>query len=673
MGFNNIKSGNKYSRLDNNINTNNTNNTEIPTPFSDIDTDSNINNTNNSNNSNDDDDDIRNINNISPPPYTDYENNSNTMNNSTTRPNVIKKTLSIFQIVKKYFKYIGPGLMVSVAYMDPGNYSTAVSAGSHFQYKLLFSVLLANIMAAFLQILCAKLGSVSGLDLAANCREHLPRSLNIFIYILAEIAIIATDLAEVVGTAIALNILFSIPLLLGVILTVVDVLIVLMAYRPNGPLLIVRIFEGFVGLLVTGTVICFAIELADVSPTTNWGDVFKGFLPSDDVVKGDGLYLSLAILGATVMPHSLYLGSGLVQSRLKDFDQNNGRFSPPVPKRNALNNNNTNSFDISDDDDEEELIDSHGNIRSLSRGSSSNSNSALEKFKRFCGIHNLKDENEEDEVVYKPSLDAINDAMSYTISELLVSLFTVALFVNAAILIVSGSALSNPMDDDGDGDLESADLFTIHYLLSNRLSKTAGTVFALALLCSGQSAGVVCTLAGQMVSEGFLKWSIPPALRRIMTRAIAITPCIILVIISGREGLSSALNASQVILSLLLPFVSAPLIYFTCSKKIMRVKIDPILDSSHINGGEIGENYELETIFDDSNASSDNINPTSPTNNTIPNQTNNTHNNNSGVVLYKDMSNGILMTITSVLIWGFISFLNFWLLFNMAIGKDMPH
>ncbi|GME85374.1 unnamed protein product [[Candida] boidinii] len=177
-----------------------------------------------------------------------------------------------------------------------------------------------------------------------------------------------------------------------------------------------------------------------------------------------------------------------------------------------------------------------------------------------------------------------------------------------------------------------------------------------------------------MVSEGFLKWSIPPALRRIMTRAIAITPCIILVIISGREGLSSALNASQVILSLLLPFVSAPLIYFTCSKKIMRVKIDPILDSSHINGGEIGENYELETIFDDSNAFSDNINPTNPANNTIPNQTNNTHhNNNSGVVLYKDMSNGILMTITSVLIWGFISFLNFWLLFNMAIGKDMPH
>ncbi|GMG22148.1 unnamed protein product [[Candida] boidinii] len=322
-------------------------------------------------------------------------------------------------------------------------------------------------------------------------------------------------------------------------------------------------------------------------------------------------------------------------------------------------------FDISDD---EEIVDAPGHIRSPSRESSTR-NSTLEKFKRFCGIHNLEDENEEDEVVYKPSLDAINDAMSYTIAELLVSLFTVALFVNAAILIVSGSALSSPMDDDGDGDLESADLFTIHYLLSNRLSKTAGTVFALALLCSGQSAGVVCTLAGQMVSEGFLKWSIPPALRRIMTRAIAITPCIILVVISGREGLSSALNASQVVLSLLLPFVSAPLIYFTCNKKIMRVKIDPILDNSHVHG-ETGENYELETIFDDSSAFSDTVNPESQNTNLISNQTNN---NNSGAVLYKDMSNGPLITITSILIWGFISFLNFWLLFNMAIGKDMPH
>ena len=146
----------------------------------------------------------------------------------------------------KYAKFIGPGIMVSVAYMDPGNYSTAVSAGALYKYKLLFVVLISNLFAVFLQTLCVKLGSVTGLDLAQNCREHLPRWLCIAIYILAEIAIIATDLAEVVGTAIALNILFNIPLPVGVLLTVIDVLLVLMAYRPNGEMKIVRYFEYLV-------------------------------------------------------------------------------------------------------------------------------------------------------------------------------------------------------------------------------------------------------------------------------------------------------------------------------------------------------------------------------------------------------------------------------------------
>lgn len=256
------------------------------------------------------------------------------------------KLRSLARIFRKYLKFIGPGLMVSVAYMDPGNYSTAVAAGSVYKYKLLFSILLSNCLAIFLQILSAKLGAVTGLDLAANCRVNLPHKLNILIYILAEIAIVATDLAEVVGTAIALNILFKIPLLLGVILTTIDVLIVLMAYRPNGPLLFVRIFESFVSLLVAATVICFGVELYQVSheKTINFStwEVLKGFLPNDKVVDmlsnlyGSGLYLSLAILGATVMPHSLYLGSGLVQARLKDYDSKHGYYKPlslnPAPE-----------------------------------------------------------------------------------------------------------------------------------------------------------------------------------------------------------------------------------------------------------------------------------------------------------------------------------------------------
>lgn len=440
-------------------------------------------------------------------------------------------------------KFIGPGLMVSVAYMDPGNYSTAVAAGSAYQYKLLFSILLSNCLAVFLQILAAKLGAVTGLDLAANCRENLPPKLNLFIYVLAEIAIIATDLAEVVGTAIALNILFHIPLVAGVLLTVVDVIVVLMAYRPNGPLLFVRLFELFVSFLVMATVVCFAVELYQVSKEPHFSalEVMKGFLPSEEVVdtEHNGLYLSLAILGATVMPHSLYLGSGLVQARLKDYDIKHGYHVPALKKSSHPEN-----------PQEEPFI---GEQHQLQHSVESNDSEDLE---------------------YRPSIHAIKDTMTYTIMELVISLFTVALFVNATILIVAGATMDHHSSRDDDSDDESdADLFTIYRLLTVHLSPSAGTVFALALLCSGQSAGVVCTLAGQMVLEGFLNWSFSPVVRRLITRALAIAPCLFVVMFLEKESLAKTLNGSQVVLSVLLPVVTAPLIWFTCSKKIMRVPI----------------------------------------------------------------------------------------------------
>ncbi|CAK7893759.1 manganese transporter Smf1p [[Candida] anglica] len=481
-------------------------------------------------------------------------------------------------ILKKYSRFIGPGLMVSVAYMDPGNYSTAVAAGSAYKYKLLFSILLSNCLAIFLQILSAKLGAVTGLDLAANCRANLPFKYNIIMYVLAEIAIIATDLAEVVGTAIALNILFKIPLLLGVIVTVIDVLIVLMAYRPNGPLLFIRIFEGFVSVLVALTVVCFTVELYQVShdPSVNFSviEVFKGFLPNEKVVDmsdregGNGLFLSLAILGATVMPHSLYLGSGVVQARLKDFDVKNGFYNPLSKNQNSILDELEVEQATEQQQEEEdimlprELVDSTGPQKQTTE---------------------VQEETDEDDEQYRPSIHAINDTMVYTMVELVISLFTVALFVNSAILIVAGATLTNQKredhdesDEDSDSDDETyqnADLFTIYNLLSSHISPTAGFVFALALLFSGQSAGVVCTLAGQMVSEGFLSWSFPPVTRRLITRGLAILPCLVVVSMTGRAGLANVLNASQVVLSVLLPVVSAPLIWFTCSKSIMRVPL----------------------------------------------------------------------------------------------------
>lgn len=476
----------------------------------------------------------------------------------------------LFGVLAKYARFVGPGLMVSVSYMDPGNYSTAVAGGSAHRYKLLFSVLVANFMAAFWQCLCARLGAVTGLDLAQNCKRHLPPQLNIALYILAEIAIIATDLAEVVGTAISLNILLNLPLALGVVLTVVDVLIVLMAYKPNGSLKWIRYFELFVSCLVFATVICFGMELlyADLGPVK---EIWKGFLPTKAVFEGDGLYLSLAILGATVMPHSLYLGSGVVQPRLRDYDITHGNYVPDM--------------------------------------------------------HDVEINHEK----YKPSFDAVNDALQYTIAELLVSLFTVALFVNCAILIVSGATLYGKTEPG-----EEADLFSIYKLLSTSLSKTAGTIFVLALLFSGQSAGIVCTLSGQMVSEGFLNWTIAPGLRRSATRAVAITPCLILVLVAGRNGLSGALNASQVVLSLLLPFVSAPLLYFTSNSKIMRVELPgrSLEVNDDIQLRDLGQEWEEEPQ-------------------------------------YKDMSNSMFFTTLAVIIWLIVSGLNFYMLVSFARGQDV--
>ncbi|KAI9691299.1 MAG: hypothetical protein M1820_009762 [Bogoriella megaspora] len=410
-------------------------------------------------------------------------------------------------VLLKYTKFIGPGFMVSVAYIDPGNYATDVSAGASFRFKLLFMVLLSNIFAIFLQSLCIKLGSVTGMNLAENCKAHLPKWLNYVLYFFAESAIIATDIAEVIGTAIALNLLFKLPLVAGCAISIVDVMFILFFYNPNGSMRGLRVFECGVALLVIGVVVCFCFQLSLITGTSA-GEVFKGYLPSSALVRSDGLFQAAGILGATVMPHSLYLGSGIIQSRLREFDVKHGNAEPPKPES----------------------------------------------------------ERTEDDEPYRPSLSAIRSCLKYSIVELGTSLFTFALFVNSAILIVAGASLSHK---EGASD---ADLFGIHTLLSQSLAPAAGTIFALALLLSGISAGIVCTIAGQMVSEGSLNWKMKPWIRRLMTRSISITPSIIIAGSVGRQGLSAALQGSQVALSVILPFVSAPLIYFTCLNRFMTVR-----------------------------------------------------------------------------------------------------
>ncbi|KAM7194811.1 Natural resistance-associated macrophage domain containing protein [Rhypophila sp. PSN 637] len=438
-----------------------------------------------------------------PPPF-DLE--TNPSRPSMTRFDRLKHTLLTFA------QFIGPGFMIAVAYIDPGNYATDIAAGASYRFQLLFIVLLSNLFAILLQSLAIKLGTVTGLDLASACRAYLPRWLNYFLYALAEIAIVATDIAEVIGTAIAFNLLSDkIPLIAGCALSIIDVMFILIFYNPSGSMRGLRVFEFFVCCLVLGVVICFCIQLSLIT-NTSVGEVFRGYLPSGAIVEQQGLYQACGILGATVMPHSLFLGSGIVQPRLREYDEKRGL----IP------------------------------VEPISTTSSAKS-----------GI---------ERITYIPSQAAIKHSLKYSIAELALSLFTFALFVNSAILIVAGASLYN------NAEALDADIFAIHDLLSQSIAPAAGTIFALALLLSGISAGIVCTIAGQMVSEGALNWKMRPWLRRLVTRLISITPSIIIAAAVGKPGLNAALTGSQVALSSVLPFVTAPLIYFTCRDRYMTVQ-----------------------------------------------------------------------------------------------------
>ena len=210
---------------------------------------------------------------------------------------------------RKLTAFLGPGYLVAVGYMDPGNWATSLAGGSKFGYTLLTVALLSNLMAILLQALCARLGIGAGRDLAQACRDAFPRAVAWPLWVLAEIAICATDLAEVIGTAIGLNLLFGIPLELGVLITALDVFVILWLQNLG-----FRWIEAFIVTLLGVITVCFAIQIAMADP--DWGGVIRGFAPTTEIVTNpDMLYIALGILGATVMPHNLYLHSGVVQTR----------------------------------------------------------------------------------------------------------------------------------------------------------------------------------------------------------------------------------------------------------------------------------------------------------------------------------------------------------------------
>ncbi|MBI4213246.1 MAG: Nramp family divalent metal transporter [Chloroflexi bacterium] len=381
---------------------------------------------------------------------------------------------------RKLLAFSGPGYLVAVGYMDPGNWATDLAGGSRFGYTLLSVVLLSNLMAILLQSLCAKLGIVTGRDLAQACRDSYPRPIALGLWLLAEIAICATDLAEVIGSAVALNLLFGIPLVFGVCITAVDVLAVLYLQSRG-----FRYIEALVVTLIFTIGICFLAEIVFSRPDV--AEVFSGFVPSSEIIfNQEMLYIAIGILGATVMPHNLYLHSSIVQTRKYEQD-------------------------------------------------------------------------------VKGKAEAIKFA---TIDSTVALMF--ALFINAAILIVSAATFYTR------GQNEVEEIQNAYHLLSPLLGVgVASTLFALALLASGQNSTLTGTLAGQIVMEGFLNIRLRPWVVRLMTRSIAIIPAVICTIIYGESGTAKLLVLSQVILSLQLSFAVVPLVMFTSDRRKMGQFVNP--------------------------------------------------------------------------------------------------
>ncbi|KAG0091558.1 hypothetical protein BGZ92_000367 [Podila epicladia] len=426
-------------------------------------------------------------------------------------------------VFRRFLGFVGPGYIVSVGYMDPGNWATDLAGGSSFGYMLLFVILLSNMMAIVLQGLAVKLGVVSGLDLAQACRKFTPKYVNWILYVLAELAIIACDLAEVIGSAIALNLLFKIPLAWGVVITAVDVLIILLAFRDDQSVKSRRLFEALVILLVTAVGVCFTAEIIISQPVAK--DVFRGFLPSSEILtNSEALYLAIGIIGATVMPHNLYLHSSIVKLRA----------STELNKLASSQASMSSSCDLMNPDERQAML-----------------------------------EHDKGAVSVKHS--TIRTTLKYTIVDSTVAL-TFALYVNSAILIVSAATFKYKFPEAGNEGL--ADFFDAFRLLSEYLGKAAGYIFAVALLMAGQSSTLTATLAGQIIMEGFLGTSyLKPWVRRLLTRSLAIIPALAIVLIKGQNGLSELLLASQVALSVQLPFAVIPLVIFTSMGRCMTIPV----------------------------------------------------------------------------------------------------
>ena len=380
-------------------------------------------------------------------------------------------------LIKRILAFAGPAYLVSVGYMDPGNWATDLEGGARFGYQLLWVLVMSNAMAILLQTLSARMGIAAGRDLAQACREYYPKPVSYVLWFICEIAIAACDLAEVLGTAIGLNLLFGLPLIYGVIITGFDTMLFLMIQQFG-----IRKMEAFIIMLVTTIGVCFGIELFFAKPDLT--QMATGLIPQ---LNSESLYVAIGILGATVMPHNLYLHSSIVQTRR-----------------------------------------------------------------------------------YEPTAAGRREAITFATIDSTMAL-GFAFFINAAILILAAAAFH------WSGHQGVAEIQQAYQLLSPTLGVAgASTLFAIALLASGQNSTLTGTLAGQIVMEGFLDLRLRPWLRRLITRAIAIVPAVCVIGIWGEGKTTDLLVASQVMLSMQLGFAVWPLLRFTGDRAKMGEFANPV-------------------------------------------------------------------------------------------------
>ncbi|TCD71138.1 hypothetical protein EIP91_012086 [Steccherinum ochraceum] len=452
-------------------------------------------------------------------------------------------------------------------YFDPGNWGVDLQAGSQYGYKLLFVVLLAGLFAAFLQVLASRLGCVTGLDLASHCRlllhdrpkhKMLYRWLMLYpLYALSEIAIVATDLAELLGSAIALCLLFpSLPLWGGVLITASDVILLLALRDPLGgkP---VRLFELLIAGLVLTVLICMAVIISRVG--VQWGPAFDGFLPSDSLFKHGALYTSIGIIGATVMPHSLFLGSALAT-------QDRVSIKPSEKQPEVITG--TTSVTLTSDS-EVTLTSTTKTPPPTVRSISQKIRRSFRKAFRIIPLREFANEPKSHKERENNSYNFVRAHIYHGMFDIVISLLGFAVLINALILILASAVF---FYGSGAGSGDPASLFDAHDLLKRVVGKGAATLFALALLASGQSSSIIATMAGQRVSEGFLRWRVSPVFRRLITRCLGLIPSMAVAVAVGRSGVDNLLVISQVVLSIVLPFIVFPLLWITCSKDVMRVK-----------------------------------------------------------------------------------------------------